>query len=168
MRSVIVALLAGVAVLAAGCGGEQSEGDDGVDAAPAGETPTDVVAAAEQRLGDSFAGGFVDRGGDVVVLTTDPAAAERVRALGATPEVVEHSKAELDDWHTRIGAALGPEPPSAVTSWGVDVERNAVVVNVLTGQPVPPQVQQIVNDASGAVVIAEAQSPVVPLQAPGG
>lgn len=165
MRSVIVGLVVGATVVAAGCGGDsQAEGNS--DPAPAGGTPADVVAAAEQRLGDSFAGGFVDRSGGVVVLTTDPAAAERVRALGAIPEVVEHSKAELDDWHTRIGAALGPEPPPAVTSWGVDVERNAVVVDVLVGQPVPPQVQQIADTAGDAVIIAEAQSPVVPL--PGG
>ncbi len=166
MRRVIAVLLAGVAMLAAGCGGDRTEGNDDSDAAPAERSPADVVAAAEQRLGDSFAGGFVDRSGGVVVLTTDPAATERVRALGATPDVVEHSKAELSDWQTRIGAALGPEPSSAVTSWGVDVQRNAVVVNVLEGQPVPPQVQQIVNEASGAVMIAEAKSPVVPL--PGG
>ena len=162
MHRAIVGLLAVAAMVAAGCGaGDQADATS--DPAPAAGTPADVVAAAEQRLGDSFAGGFVDRSGGVVVLTTDRAAAEQVRSLGATPKVVEHSRAELDDWQARIGAALGPEPSSAVTSWGVDVERNAVVVHVLVGQPVPPQLQQIADDAGDAVRLAEVQSPVVPL-----
>lgn len=171
MRSVIVLLLAaGVAVLAAGCGGGDRAGDHAggaSDSAPAARTPTEVVATAEQRLGASFAGGFVNPAGDVVVLTTDPGATDRVRALGATVQVVEHSKAALEDWQQRVGAALRPEPPPAVTSWGVDVQRNAVVVNVLAGPPVPPQLQQLVDGSGGAVVLGEARAPVRPLL-PGG
>lgn len=166
MRRVIVWLLAGVAMLATGCGGSTepaaSVGSDGA----AGDQPADLVAAAEQRLGGSFAGGFVDQAGDVVVLTTDRADREAVRALGAQPQVVEHSMAALEDWKERIGAALGPRPPAAVTTWGVDVRRNAVVVSVLRDEPVPAELQQIVDQAAGAVVLTEAQGPVVPLPAP--
>lgn len=161
MRRAMVVVLTGAAVLAGGCGsnGEQA----GPEPAPVGEQPADVVAAAEQRLGVSFAGGFVGPDGDVVVLITDAAETEQVRALGAEPRVVQYGKAELDDWHDRVSAALGPQPPAAVTTWGVDVRRNAVVVSVLPEQPVPPELQQVVDEAAGAVVLDEAPGPVRPL-----
>jgi Alpha-lytic protease prodomain. len=167
MRWVIVGLLVGVAMLAAGCGGSFDPGASaGSDPAAAGDRPADLVAAAEQRLGASFAGGFVDQAGGVVVLTTDPADSDAVRALGAQPRVVEHSMAELEDWKERVGTVLGPQPAAAVTTWGVDVQRNAVVVSVLPGEPVPAELQQVVDGAAGAVVLAEARGPVMPLPAP--
>ena len=167
MRWVIVGLLAGVAMLAAGCGGSIEPGASaGPEPVAAGDQPADVVAAAEQRLGVSFAGGFIDQAGGVVVLTTDPADSGEVQALGAQPRVVEHSMAELEDWKERVGTVLGPQPPSAVTTWGVDVQRNAVVASVLPGEPVPAELQQVVDGAAGAVVLAEARGPVMPLPAP--
>lgn len=166
MRRVILGLLVGVAMLAAGCGGSiEPRANAGSDPA-ADDQPADVLAAAEQRLGASFAGGFLDQAGDVVVLTTDPADRDAVRALGAQPKVVERSMAELEDWKERVGAALGPQPPAAVTTWGVDVQRNAVVASVLPGEPVPAELRQVVDQAGGAVVLTEAQGPVVPLPAP--
>ncbi len=164
---VIVGLLVGVAMLAAGCGGNTEPGGSAdPDPAAAGEQPAALMAAAEQRLGASFAGGFIDQAGGVVVLTTDPADSDEVRALGAQPQVVEHSMAELEDWKQRVGAVLGPQPPTAVTTWGVNVQRNAVVVSVLPDEPVPAELQQVVDQAAGAVVLTEAQGPVVPLPAP--
>src|ERR671916_2678528 len=170
MRRVILGLLVGVAMLTvmltAGCGGSiEPQASAGSDPA-ADDQPADIVATAEQRLGTSFAGGFLDQAGDVVVLTTDPADRDAVRTLGAQPKVVEHSMAELEDWKERVGAALGPQPPAAVTTWGVDVQRNAVAVSVLRGEPVPAELQQVVDQAAGAVVLTEARGPVVPLPAP--
>lgn len=164
MRRAMVVVLTGAAVLAAGCGTDSEQ--SGSEPAPVGEQPADVVAAAEQRLGASFAGGFVGPSGAVVVLTTDAAETGQVRALGAEPRVVQYSMAELDDWRERVSAALGPQPLAAVTTWGVDVQRNAVVVSVLPDQPVPPELQQVVDQAAGAVVLDEAPGPVRPL--PGG
>jgi hypothetical protein len=48
----------------------------------------------------------------------------------------------------------------------VDVQRNAVAVSVLPGEPVPAELQQVVDQAAGAVVLTEARGPVVPLPAP--
>ena len=164
---VIVGFLVGVVMLAAGCGGStEPRGSADPDPAAVGDQPADLIAAAEQRLGASFAGGFVDQAGDVVVLTTDAADSDEVRALGARPQVVEHSLAELEDWKERVGAVLGPQPAAAVTTWGVDVQRNAVVVSVLPEEPVPAELQQVVDGAAGAVVLAEARGPVMPLPAP--
>lgn len=164
MRTVMMGLLTAATLFVTGCASGSASGDD--EPARAGEQPGDVVDSARQQLGDSFAGGFL-AGGDVVVQTTDPAARDAITALGARPRVVEHSMTALQGWDVRVGDALGPAPPAAVTTWGVDVQRNAVVVSVLPGDPVPPQLQQIVDTAGGAVVLAEAPGPVVPLPAPG-
>ncbi|MDQ3886384.1 MAG: S1 family peptidase [Actinomycetota bacterium] len=152
-------------MIAAGCGGSfEPIGSAASD--PPGSQPAEVVAAAEQQLGGSFAGGFVDQAGDVVVFTTDPAETYEVRALGAKPQVVQYSLAELENWKERVGVALGPQPPPTVTAWGVDVQRNAVVVSVLPGEPVPARLQQVVDEAAGRVVLTEARGPVVPLPGP--
>ncbi|MQA16252.1 MAG: hypothetical protein GEV09_19520 [Pseudonocardiaceae bacterium] len=167
MRRAIGSAIAGAAILAAtGCGADQHDepvesGQQG--AAPGGGTATDVLSTAQQRLGDAYAGGYLGEGGQPVVLTTEATTTDTIRSLGARAEVVEFSTAALSDWQGRIDAALRPQPPRAVTSWGVDVRRNAVVVDVLVGEPVPPQLQQIVDDSAGAVVLDEAQEPVRPL-----
>lgn len=172
---VIGSAVVGAAMLAAGCGGEQPSGT----AEPAGTSQqakadrataqaADLLAAAERRLGDAYGGGYLSDPGQVVVLTTDPETTGTLRELGARPEVVQFSKATLSDWQERVAAALGEQPPRSVTSWGVEVRRNAVVVDVLAGQPVPPELQDILVESAGAVVVDEAPGPVTPLPAPEG
>jgi hypothetical protein len=128
-----------------------------------------VLAAAQRRLGPSYAGGYLS-GERIIVLTTEAGAAAATpvaRELGAETRVVSHSLAELEAWQQRVSAELGTHPPSSVTRWGVDVPRNTVVVGVLPDHPVPPRLQQVVEQADGAVVL-EPSEPIVPLTASGG
>lgn len=178
-RKAIGSAVAAVAMVAAGCGGEQAGERSG---GPAGSEPggasqhddagqaraqaADLLAAAEQRLGKAYGGGYLTESGQVVVFTTDPGTTGMLRELGARPEVVRFSKATLADWQQRVAEALGPEPPPAVTSWGIEIRRNAVVVDVLAEEPVPPPLQELLVESAGAVVVDEAPGPVTPL--PGG
>lgn len=86
--------------------------------------------ALRQKLGAAFGGAWWGAGGLHVAVTT-PAAAEAVRAAGATPTLVTHSVSDLAALRSGIDrlAAAG-HPPTAVTSWYVDVPSNAVVVMV--------------------------------------
>ncbi|MGH3978498.1 MAG: alpha-lytic protease prodomain-containing protein [Pseudonocardiaceae bacterium] len=175
MRRAIGLAAVGMTILAGGCAGQQGDppssdrpaGNDAAQEQGVNNNPEQVLASAEQRLGDAYAGGYLDDGGRPVVLTTDESTVEAVRALGARPEVAAHNMAALQDWQMQVNAALGAQPPPAVTSWGIDVPRNAVAVDVLAGQPVPPQLQQVVDRSGGAVVLAEAPGPVTPLPVPG-
>ncbi|MPZ65524.1 MAG: hypothetical protein GEU83_08405 [Pseudonocardiaceae bacterium] len=174
-RRAIGSAVAGAAILAAGCGSDQagdpaaSEGGGASQQAEderATAQATDLLAAAERRLGEDYGGGYLSDSGQVIVLTTDPGTTGTLRELGAQPEVVQFSKATLSDWQEQVAAALGEQPPAAVTSWGVELRRNAVVVDVLAEKPVPAALQEILVDSAGAVVVDEAPGPVRPL--PGG
>jgi hypothetical protein len=171
-RRAIGSAVAGLAILAAGCTGGQADRPAGPDPAEisrqneARERAADLIAAAEQRLGKAFAGGYLADSGEVVVFTTDPETTGTLRELGARPELVRFSKATLADWQQRVTEALRPDPPRAVTSWGIEIRRNAVVVDVLAGRPTPPQLHDILVESAGAVVVDEVRAPVTPL--PGG
>lgn len=165
----------GVAILAAGCGSDQPSGPADPGGTPqqpkadrVTEQAADLLAAAERRLGKAYGGGYLSESGQVVVLTTDPETTGTLRELGARPEVVQSSKATLVDWQERVAAALGEQPPPSVTNWGIEVRRNAVVVDVLADKPVPPELQEILVESAGAVVVDEAPGPVTPLPAPQG
>lgn len=171
MRRAVGLAAVGIAILAAGCGGSSNPpaGSDrpGQEQGVNGNAEQ-VLATAEWRLGDAYAGGYVDDAGRPVVLTTAESTVDEARALGARTEVVQFSLAQLKDWQQQVGTALGTPPPAAVTSWGIDIPRNAVVVYVLRGEPVPAPLQQLVDRSGGAVVLDEAAGPVVPLPEPGG
>ncbi|HEX8927999.1 MAG TPA: S1 family peptidase, partial [Actinomycetota bacterium] len=80
-----------------------------------------------RTLGARAAGSFIDSAsGALVVNVLDSAAAAQVRASGATARVVRHSMARLD----QVKAALDRVRGATGTSWAVDVQSNAVVVNV--------------------------------------
>lgn len=89
----------------------------------------EVVTTLTAALGGSFAGAWFAPGGtDLVVASTDPAAAQRVRAAGAVPKLVSldlltlnRTMAVLDSRASRV--------PDAVTGWSVDPTRNSVVVS---------------------------------------
>jgi hypothetical protein len=169
--------LVGVAIFAVGCGSDPPGPPAGSEPGGASQQAkderataqaADLLAAAERRLGKAYGGGYLSDSGQVVVLTTDPETTGTLRELGARPEVVPFSKATLADWQQRVADALGRRPPAAVTSWGIEVRRNAVVVDVLPEAPVPPALHDILVESAGAVVVDEAPGPVTPLPAPEG
>ena len=98
-----------------------------------------------RTLGARAAGSFIDSAsGALVVNVLDFAAAAQVRAGGATPRVVRHSMARLD----QVKAALDRVRGATGTSWAVDVQSNAVVVNLPRGS----------GGAGTAALLAKARS----------
>lgn len=97
------------------------------------EDATDTQRRLERRLGDAFAGAWLDAGANELhVAVTEPADAAAVRAAGATAVVVEHSQDELDAWKAALDRSLRSLGRSA-PSWYVDVAANEVVVNARAG-----------------------------------
>lgn len=89
----------------------------------------DLTSTLAGALGSSFAGAWFEPGStDLVVATTDPAAAQRVRAAGAVPRLVSLDLSTLN----RVMAVLDSRAdsvPDAVTGWYVDPVTNSVVVS---------------------------------------
>src|SRR5688572_26473783 len=84
-----------------------------------------ALSAIPATLGDfETAGSYLDSNGKVVINVTTAAAAETVRAQGATPRLVSRSAAELNF----IVNNLDPRVPG--TAWSVDPRTNQVVVDV--------------------------------------
>ncbi|PXY32147.1 S1 family peptidase [Prauserella muralis] len=94
------------------------------------------------RLGDQQVGGYLDARGLPVVNVVSEAAAEQVRAEGATARFVSRSTARLD----AARAALEAVPPVAHTSIGLDPRANQVVVTV----------SEAAADAAASVLLATA------------
>lgn len=88
-----------------------------------------VDAGLEARLGSAYAGSWLDGTAKHVALTDERRAAE-VRAAGAEPVVVAHTLGKLDAIVDEMNAVEATAPPG-VAGWGVDVRRNAVVVEVV-------------------------------------
>jgi streptogrisin D len=96
------------------------------NAAPAPD-PSTLATTLTQRLGTHTAGTYLDRSsGKLVVTVTDAAAAQNVRAAGATPRTVARSGAVLQ----QATAELGRSAKVAGTAWAVDPATNQVVVSV--------------------------------------
>ncbi|QIB48064.1 S1 family peptidase [Streptomyces aureoverticillatus] len=84
-----------------------------------------LAAQVERQLGDDSAGTYLDRKtGNLVVTVTSAAAADRVRANGATPKRVQRSAAQLDS----AMDALESRARITGTSWGVDPRTNQIAV----------------------------------------
>ncbi|MGH4009198.1 MAG: S1 family peptidase [Pseudonocardiaceae bacterium] len=88
-----------------------------------------IESALRAALGSSFAGAWFEPGNrDLVVATTDPVAAPRVRAAGAQPRLVSRDLLTLDRVMAVLDARAG-SVPDAVTGWYVDPASNSVVVS---------------------------------------
>ncbi|MFJ8644884.1 S1 family peptidase [Streptomyces sp. NPDC093546] len=102
-------------------------GSLGFGATPAGAAdPVSVHAvdsAVERELGADSAGTYVE-GGRLIATVTSEAAAERARAAGAVPRIVERGAAELD----AAMAALESRAKIPGTSWGLDPRTNQIAV----------------------------------------
>ncbi|MFC5804810.1 S1 family peptidase [Streptomyces formicae] len=109
-------------------------GSLGLGAAPAGAAPEPTPSPlplnalntqVERQLGTDSAGTYLDRAtGKLVVTVTTDAAAERVRAAGATPKRVQRSAARLE----AVMAALESRAKITGTSWGIDPRTNQIAV----------------------------------------
>lgn len=109
--------------LGTGTAGAAPEPDPGVTASA---TQYNVNTTLERTLGDDeSAGSYLDAAtGELVVTVTDEAAAEKVRAEGARPQIVERSTAQLR------AAMITLEARAKITgtSWGVDPSTNQVSI----------------------------------------
>lgn len=94
-------------------------------AAPTAKATPEAAATVAAQLGDaSTAGSYYDAATKTMVVNvTTTAAADAVRAAGATPRVVEHSAAEL----TKAGDVV-KSADIAGTAWAVDPHSDALVI----------------------------------------
>ncbi|GAA3345680.1 hypothetical protein GCM10020358_53660 [Amorphoplanes nipponensis] len=84
-------------------------------------------AALRVGIGDSFAGTWLDgRSGRMMVAVADASAAQRARALGAEPRVVEHSERQLQSARRRLDRMTGT--PQSVAGWYIDARTNTVTM----------------------------------------
>ncbi|ARF58693.1 S1 family peptidase [Streptomyces gilvosporeus] len=89
-----------------------------------------AAAAVRRVLSAPPAGMWFDKTvGKLVVAVTVGSDAERVRAAGALPKTVTHSRAALTELTRQISTRAGKGVPG-VTGWGVDERANGVVVRV--------------------------------------
>ncbi|WP_432143714.1 S1 family peptidase [Streptomyces sp. bgisy084] len=95
------------------------------------ETDAHRAAAAVRRtLSSPPAGMWFDRTtGKLVVAVTGAADAQRVRAAGAVPKTVPHSRTALTTLVGQITDRAGDGVPG-ITGWGVDERANGVVVRM--------------------------------------
>jgi streptogrisin C len=104
------------------------------------QVASDLAARLETQLGAEFAGAWFDETtGRLAVGVTTATAADRARAAGAAPQVVRYSLAELQAAMTELDdlQRAAPARMADAISWGVDPQRNALVVTVRTGRSVP-------------------------------
>lgn len=88
-----------------------------------------IESTLRAALGTSFAGAWFEPGtSDLIVASTDPAAAQRVRAAGALPRLVSRDLLALDRVMAVLNARAG-SVPDTVTGWYVDPASNSVVVS---------------------------------------
>ena len=95
--------------------------------ATAAPDPSALATTLTQRLGTHTAGAYLDRStGKLVVTVTDAAAAQSVRAAGATPRTVARNGATLQQATTELSRSA----KVAGTAWATDPATNQVVVSV--------------------------------------
>ncbi|PTA45566.1 S1 family peptidase [Micromonospora sp. RP3T] len=95
-------------------------------AAPETSATPEKATALAAALGDRSAGTYADAAGAMVVTVTDDAAAQKVRAAGATPKLVTRGADDL----ARATSALDKSARIPGTAWWTDPATNQVVVSV--------------------------------------
>jgi streptogrisin C len=123
-----------------------------------------VAAQLRSASGDSYAGSWLGKDGMTLnIAVTDAGLADRVRAAGATPKLVERSVAQLD----QAKRALDAEATRAdrdLPGWYVDVAANQVVVQALPGDT--EHAEELAEDAgipADAVRVVTTKSAPKPL-----
>ncbi|WP_435176636.1 S1 family peptidase [Actinacidiphila sp. bgisy145] len=93
---------------------------------------TALTPKARKAAGGSYGGSWFDqRDGSLVVAVTDAHAAAAVARTGATAKVVSRTAEQLNTAKSAIDTlARAHKAPAGVSSWGVDLQSNQVVVDV--------------------------------------
>jgi streptogrisin C len=93
-----------------------------------------VASGLRNSTGKAFAGAWLTGGGmTLTVGVTDAAAAQRVRAAGAVPQIVDRGAAQLDAAKQALDRAA-TRADRALPGWYVDVAANQVAIQALPGQ----------------------------------
>ncbi|HEY7272318.1 MAG TPA: S1 family peptidase [Actinoplanes sp.] len=93
-----------------------------------------VATRLRNSIGNAYAGSWLTGGGmTLTVGVTDRAAAQRVRAAGAVPKIVDRSVAQLDAAKQALDRAAS-RADRALPGWYVDVAANQVAIQALPGQ----------------------------------
>jgi hypothetical protein len=122
---------------------------------------TALEPKVRRAAGTSYGGSWFDAatGALTVGVTPDASAATRraIRATGATVRAVAHSARELTATQARIDKLPAPQ---AVTSWHIDPQAGAVVVNIVDGRQGDNDVRHFVARArqAGPVTVREVAS----------
>jgi len=88
-------------------------------------TPTSASMLATQ-LGAHSAGAYTDATGHQIITVTDAASAAKVRAIGATPNLVRYGTAAL----TNVTNRLNSSARIPGTAWGIDPTTDQVVISL--------------------------------------
>ncbi|WP_329172563.1 S1 family peptidase [Streptomyces sp. NBC_01477] len=112
-------------------------------------TATALEPAAQKAAGSSYGGSWFDPAeGKLVVAVTDARAAKTVARTGAASVVVARTAAQLNSAKTAIdNLARKQKAPAGVSSWGVDLQSNKVVIDVRADAAGDPAVRAFVAGA---------------------
>ncbi|WP_328473179.1 S1 family peptidase [Streptomyces sp. NBC_00448] len=97
---------------------------------------TTLSPKARKAAGSSYGGSWFDQAdGKLVVAVTDAHAAAAVAKTGATTKVVARTAEQLDAAKSAIDTlARQHKAPAGVSSWGVDLQSDQVVIDVRADQ----------------------------------
>ncbi|MCD0445638.1 S1 family peptidase [Glycomyces sp. A-F 0318] len=116
----------------------------------------DLLVEAPESLDESFAGLWVSEDADeVFIATTDAAESTGIRADGATPVLVEHDLAELED------AAGDLDAVTAEGLYGhyIDLQSNTLVIEAADEAAAADAIEAAGVDPALVTVDAEAEAP---------
>jgi streptogrisin C len=120
-----------------------------------------VATKLRSAAGDDYAGSWLGQDGTTLnIAVTDAGLADRVRAAGAVPKLVERSVAELDGAKKALDAEA-TRADRKLPGWYVDVASNQVVIQALRGDT--DRAEDLAEDAG---IPAEAVKVVVTKAAP--
>ena len=104
---------------------------------------------ARKAAGSSYGGSWFDQAtGKLVVAVTDAKAAPAVARTGAATTVVAHTAEQLNSAKAAIDSLdRKQKAPAGVSSWGVDLQSNKVVVDVRADAAKSPAVRAFVAGA---------------------
>jgi hypothetical protein len=126
---------------------------------------TTISPKAQKAAGSSYGGSWFDQAsGKLVVAVTSPDAVPAVARTGAATTLVSHTTKQLNSAKAAIDTLdKKHKAPAGVSSWGVDLTSNKVVIDVTSSAAHDPAVRAFVasaqkQDTSHAVTVETAAS----------